>query len=164
MCQSNWIGDENLVRQKAEPKDKEWKELCEYVKKEILQYDDEMKFPKYLALRLQGLKKGQLVANNEYEIQAQYDDHTILCTFKLCKQRIVDYLHDNATKIENERHKINLIMKIVEPEINDVYLRLKNVKRTQEQIQGESFNNQSYEGAEYKKKTKDVNEKLKKLF
>ena len=55
-------------------------------------------------------------------------------------------------------------MKIVEPEINDVYSRLKNVKKTQEQIQREAFNNQSYEGAEYKKKTKDVNEKLKKLF
>ena len=153
-----------MARQKAELKDKEWKELCEYVKKEILQYDNKMKFPKYLALRLQGLKKGQLVANNEYEIQAQYDDYTILCAFKLCKQRIVDYLHDNATKIKDERHKINLIMKIVEPEINDVYLRLKNIKRTQEHIQGESFNNQSHEGAEYKKKTKDINEKLKKLF
>ena len=153
-----------MARQKAEPKDREWKELCEYVKKEILQYDNNMKFPKYLALRLQGLKKGQHIANNNIDLQAQYDDYTILCTFKLCKQRIVDYLHDNATKIKDERHKINLIMTIVEPEINDVYLRLKNVKKTQEQIQGEAFDNQSYEGAEYKKKTKDVNEKLKKLF
>lgn len=152
------------MRQKAEPKDKEWKELCDYVKKEILQYDDNMKFPKYLALRLQGLKRGQHIANNNIDLQAQYDDYTILCAFKLCKQRIVDYLHDNTANIKDERHKINLIMKIVEQEINDVYLRLKNVKRTQEQIQGESFNNQSYEGAEYKKKTKDVNEKLKKLF
>lgn len=153
-----------MARQKVEPKDKEWKELCEYVKKEILKYDDSMKFPKYLALRLQGLKKGQLVANNEYEIQAQYDDYTILCAFKLCKQRILDYLHDNSTKIKNERHKINLIMKIVEPEINDVYLRLMNAKRMRENIQSESFDNQSNEGAEYKRKTKDVNDKLKKLF
>ena len=153
-----------MARQKAEPKDKEWKELCEYVKKEILQYDDNMKFPKYLALRLQGLKKGQHIANNECEIQAHYDDYTILCTFKLCKKRILDYLHNNATKIEDEQHKINLIMKFIEPEINDVYLRLKNVKRMRESIQGESFDNQSNDGAEYKKRTKDVNEKLKKLF
>lgn len=153
-----------MARQKAEPKDKEWKELYEYVKKEILQYDDSMKFPKYLALRLQGLKKGQHIANNECEIQAHYDDYTILCTFKLCKKRILNYLHDNETKIKNEQHKINLIMKFIEPEINDVYLRLRNAKRMRESIEGESFDNQSNDGAEYKKRTKDVNEKLKKLF
>ena len=153
-----------MARQKAEPKDKEWKELCGYVKKEILQYDDSMKFPKYLALRLQGLKKSQHIANNECEIQANYDDYTILCTFKLCKKRILDYLHDNETKIKNEQHKINLIMKFIEPEINDVYLRLRNAKRMRESIEGESFDNQSNDGAEYKKRTKDVNEKLKKLF
>ena len=153
-----------MARQKAEPKDKEWKELCGYVKKEILQYDDSMKFPKYLALRLQGLKKGQHIVNNKCEIQANYDDYTILCTFKLCKKRILDYLHDNETKIKNEQHKINLIMKFIEPEINDVYLRLRNAKRMRESIEGESFDNQSNDGAEYKKRTKDVNEKLKKLF
>lgn len=34
-----------------------WNELCDYVKREILEYDENMKFPKYLALKLQGLKK-----------------------------------------------------------------------------------------------------------
>ena len=70
----------------------------------------------------------------------------------------------NDQQEQKEQHKINLIMKIIEPEINDVYLRLRNVKRMQENIHGESFDNQSNEGAEYKKKTKDVNDKLKKLF
>ena len=153
-----------MTRQKAEPKDKEWKELCEYVKKEILQYDDNMKFPKYLALRLQGLKKGQHIANNNIDDQAHYDDYTILCTFKICKTKIIDYLHKNATKIKNEQHKINLIMKIIEPEINDVYLRLRNAKRMSKHINEKTFDNQANEGAEYKKKTKNVNEKLKKLF
>ena len=55
-------------------------------------------------------------------------------------------------------------MKFIEPEINDVYLRLRNAKRMRESIEGESFDNQSNDGAEYKKRTKDVNEKLKKLF
>lgn len=153
-----------MARQTADPKDKEWKELCEYVKKEILQYDDNMKFPKYLALRLQGLKKGQHIANNNIDDQAHYDDYTILCTFKICKTKIIDYLHKNATKIKNEQHKINLIMKIIEPEINDVYLRLRNAKRMSKHINEKSFDNQANEGAEYKKKTKNVNEKLKKLF
>ena len=113
-----------------------------------------MKFPKYLALRLQGLKKGQHIANNNIDDQAHYDDYTILCTFKICKTKIIDYLHKNATKIKNEQHKINLIMKIIEPEINDVYLRLRNAKRMSKHINEKSFDNQANEGAEYKKKTK----------
>lgn len=45
----------------------QWIELCEYVKKEILEYDDNMKFPQYLALKLQGIKRGEHIANNNHE-------------------------------------------------------------------------------------------------
>ena len=42
----------------------QWIELCEYVKKEILEYDDNMKFPQYLALKLQGIKHSWEALNN----------------------------------------------------------------------------------------------------
>ena len=117
---------------------KQWIELCEYVKKEILEYDDNMKFPQY--------------------------DYTILCTFKLCKRKIVTYLHENEKKIKDEKHKINLIMKMIEPEINDVYLRLQNVKKTEERVESKDFNNQNNENAGYVKKTKETSDRMKKLF
>ena len=101
-----------MARVKKEPKNKEWLDLCEYVKREILQYDNNMKIPKYLVLKLQGLKKGQHIANNNIDVEACYDDYTILCAFKLCKRKIVDYLAKNETKIKDESHKINLIVKI----------------------------------------------------
>lgn len=142
----------------------QWLELCRYVKKEILEYDDNMKFPKYLALRLQGVKRGEHIANNTHNINANYDDYTILCTFKLCKKKIVSYLHKNENKIHDEKHKINLIMKIIEPEINDVYLRLQNVKKTEERVESKDFNNQRNENAGYVKKTKETSDKMKKLF
>jgi hypothetical protein len=123
-----------------------------------------MKIPKYLVLKLQGLKKGQHIANNNIETSACYDDYTLLCAFKICKRKIVDYLTKNETKIKDENHKINLIVKMVEPEINDVYIRLQQAKKKEEKIQNESFDNQFSDGAEYTKKTKDVNDKLKKLF
>lgn len=153
-----------MARVKKEPKNKEWIDLCEYVKKEILQYDDNMKLPKHLILKLQGLKKGLHIANNNIDSEACYDDYTILCAFKLCKRKILDYLVKNETKIKDETHKINLVVKMVEPEINDVYIRLQQAKKKEEKIQSESFDNQFNEGAEYSKKTKDVNDKLKKLF
>ena len=153
-----------MARVKKEPKNKEWIDLCEYVKKEILQYDDNMKLPKHLILKLQGLKKGLHIANNNIDSEACYDDYTILCAFKLCKRKILDYLVKNETKIKDETHKINLIVKMVEPEINDVYIRLQQAKKKEEKIQSESFDNQFNEDAEYSRKTKDVNDKLKKLF
>lgn len=49
-----------------------WNELCDYVKREILEYDENMKFPKYLALKLQGLKKGEHIANKNIRASASY--------------------------------------------------------------------------------------------
>lgn len=153
-----------MARKKDEPKNKEWNDLCDYIVKEILRYDENMKFPKYLALKLQGLKKGQHIANNNIGTSACYDDYTLLCTFKLCKNRIVDYLRKNETKINGENHKINLIMKIVEPEINDVYIRIQQNKKKEQNIEKQSFDNQAHDGANYKKKSKDTNDRLKDLW
>lgn len=153
-----------MARSKNEPKNKEWNDLCEYVKKEILQYDDNMKFPTYLALKLQGLKKGQHIANNNIKAEACYDDYTLLCTFKICKRKILDYIEKNETKIKDEKHKINLIIKIVEQEINDVYVRLKQAKKREEKIVDTSFDNQFNNSAKYTKKTQDINDRMKNLF
>ena len=153
-----------MARAKKEPKNKEWIDLCEYVKKEILQYDDNMKLPKHLILKLQGLKKGLHIANNNIDSEACYDDYTILCTFKLCKRKILDYLIKNETKIKDETHKINLIVKMVEPEINDVYIRLQQAKKKEEKFKATNYDNQFHDGAEYQKKTTEVSEKMKKWF
>ena len=149
---------------KKEPKNKEWLELCGYVKKEILQYDDNMKLSKQTILKLQGLKKGQHIANKNANIESNYDDYTILCAFKVCKRKIVDYLTRNEAKIKDENHKINLIIKMVEPEINDVYIRLQQTKKKEEKFKTTNYDNQFHKGAEYVKKTKDVNNKLRNLF
>lgn len=142
----------------------QWLELCKYVHKEILEYDENMKFPQYLALKLQGIKRGEHIANNNIDPQANYDDYTILCTFKLCKHKILDYLHKNEGKIKDEKHKINLILKMIEPEINDVYLRLQRVKQVEDRVKSQDFDNQLSDSADYVRKTKDVSEKMKKLF
>lgn len=142
----------------------QWIELCEYVKKEILEYDDNMKFPQYLALKLQGIKRGEHIANNNHEAKANYDDYTILCTFKLCKKKIVTYLHENEKKIKNEKHKINLIMKMIEPEINDVYLRLQRAEKAKTKVENVEYENQGNDGASYVKKTKETSDRMKKLF
>jgi hypothetical protein len=148
-----------------ESEKKEWKELCDYVKLNILEYDNNMKFPTFLAIRLKGLKEGKFICNNSTQQQASYDYKTILYTFMLCKNTIVAYLHNNQTKFQDdENYKINFIMKVIEKEINDVYLRLKNKKESINKIENKDMSNQINESAEYITKSKTVNEKLKKIW
>ena len=150
-----------IPKEKTPPKNQEWIEMCEYVKKEILQYDNNMKFPTYLALRLKGLKDGTYLANKNIKQQANYDDKTLLYTFKLCKSPILDYLQKNVTKIKDERHKINIIMKFIEPELNDMYLRLHNAEIQKEKIDEIAFENQFNDGAEYLNKESVISDKTK---
>lgn len=160
------MNKERTKSTKKTRKDKDWVELCEYIKKEILNYDDNMRFPKALALRLRGLQYGQYIANNNIEREAKYDSYTLLCTFKLCRNRIVNYFINHQDMIKDERHKINIMMKIVESEVNDVYMRLQQVKQIQEQKERTSSSiPMNTPSASYTRKTKEItNEKLKKIF
>ena len=108
----------------SNPKSEDWLKLCHYVKIEILGYDNSMKFPKFLALRLQGLSRGQFIANKNQQSSANYDFKIILETFKKLKIKILNLTQNK--KFKNEFSKINYIMAIVENEINDVVLAEKS--------------------------------------
>lgn len=104
-------------------KNEDWLKLCHYVKLEILGYDDNMKFPKFLALRLQGLSKGQFIANKKQSTNANYSFEIIPKTFKKLKIKILTLISNKTFR--NEFSKINYIMAIVENEINDIVLATK---------------------------------------
>lgn len=145
----------------------EWEDWCtlyEYVKKEILKYDDNMKLPQFMVLRLRGLSKGQFMANKRQKPYAHYSYNVILLTFKACKQDILKYTSQKIFK--DEQHKFNYIMVIIENNINDIVLRLKNRQRQQENIA--TINTailQRDNVATYQRKTEDVNnDRLKDLW
>jgi hypothetical protein len=142
----------------------EWLELCKYVHDEILQYGSELKFPKYLALRLRGLADGQFLANKKQKPMGNYSYNTILYTFKICKAKILQYLIANQTKFTDEKHKINSIMLFIESEINDVTLRLKRVEQSNIKVENLKMENQTNEGVEYRSKTTQVNKDLDELW
>jgi len=142
----------------------DWLILCDYIFKEILQYETGLKFPKYLALRLKGLHKGTFMANKKQKPQASYDYKIMLITCKYCKYTILQYIGPNREKIKDERHLINTIMLIIEGEINNVVSRLKNSKKAEEKTVNIELENQIHEGAEYKSKSKNVNKELEGLW
>lgn len=141
----------------------EWDELYQYVKKEILFYDDSQAMPSNFVLRLRGLTKGKYIDNKNIEDKADYSFKIILYTFQICKPSIMQAL--STKTFQNEMNKFNYICKIVENSINDVYLRLDKVKKSEETINSIDTNVLSHQSGKYQKKTEDVkNKRLNELW
>ena len=137
---------------------KQWNALYEYVKKEILEYTDDMQLPRFMILRLRGLRNGKFMANKNSKPMASYDYNTILLTFKACKYDILRYTKQGIFK--DEQHRFNYIMVIIENNINDIVMRLKNVKRQEKKIDIIDIEIiQRDETAEYTKKSKETTNK-----
>lgn len=146
----------------SEEEKKDWNELCIFVKKEILRYGDDTKFPRFLALRLKGLANGQYIVNNNQKLQGKYTFYEIKITFMYCKQDILYGFSKNV--FEDENHKISYMMKIVESSLNTIRERLRSKQRQEERIASIEVNT-GEEIAEYKKKSKEVkNKRLKGLI
>jgi len=144
-------------------KDQDWVDLYEYVKREIMGYTDE-KLPNFMILRLKGLNKGNFLANKKHTPMANYDFKTILYTFKLCKQDILIGLRSNNTKFTGEQHKFNYIMVIIENNINDMVIRLKNAETARIKTIDLELENQTHDSVEYKSKAKKINVELEELW
>lgn len=136
----------------------DWEELYEYVKKDILGYEVEQKLPQYITIRLLGLARGKHMANNRTVNNANYSYKTILNTFKFCSADIQKAIRTN--NFSNEQHKINYVLKIIEKNINDVYIRMKSIEKAKKESESTVLNTVTYTGAEYQKKTKEVTNKL----
>lgn len=145
-------------------KDQDWVDLYEYVKKEIMGYADELKLPKYMILRLKGLSAGKFLANNKITPMANYDFTTILFTFKAYRQNIIGGFRANNTKFTGEQHKFNYAMVVIESNINDMVIRLKNAKVAKSKAENIDMSNIFHKGADYKTKTKEVSNTLDDLW
>lgn len=143
---------------------KDWDELYQYIKKDIFEYDESQKLPKYMILRIKGLKDGKFIANKKIKPMANYEYNHILYTFKINKMKLKQIVKSQDFK--NEQHKFNTIMIIVEKEINDVVHRLKQVVKSEEKIEKMSIENIMHEGAEYQGKNigKKISNELKELW
>ena len=109
----------------------DWDNLYQYVRK-LLGYDETMALPKFMVVRLKGLTEGKFIANNRTKPMAQYSFNTVYLTFVYCKNEIKRVLQTKSFK--NEQHKFNYIMAIVENNINDVVIKLRNAKKVEKKI------------------------------
>lgn len=141
----------------------QWYKLYQYVKKEILMYDKSQSIPSNLILRLKGLSKGKYMENRSQKDKADYSYEIILYAFQISRPAIISAL--NGKTFDTEMQKFNYICRIVENNINDVYIRLNNVKASVKKTQNIDTKIFENKGSKYSKKTVDVdNPKLKDLW
>lgn len=129
-----------------------WDELYTYVRKNVMGYDDNQALSSAMVLRLKGLLTNKFMENNNIKSTANYSYETILNTFKYSSLDINKAIKTNSFK--DESHKFNYILKIVEKNINTVYVRMKNVEKAKEEAKNITIEAPIHTGAEFKPKEK----------
>lgn len=138
-----------MAKKKMTEKEKQdWEKLYNYVKSNIMGYDENQALSSTMVLRLKGLLTNKFIENNNIQNTANYSYETILNTFKFCSPDIQRAVRINGFK--DESHKFNYILKIVEKNINTVYVRMKNAERAKEEAQNTTVEAPTHTGAEFK--------------
>lgn len=143
----------------------EFDELYQYVKFKILEYDSQVRLPRYFVLRLKGLAKGKFMSNKKIKPMANYTFKEILYTFKFNSIQIRKAI-SKRTRFKDEQHLFNMVMVIIEKEINNVVERVRNVNRTKKKAEEANVMTRKKD-VEYKKmdsKSESFKNKIKDLW
>ena len=132
----------------------DWDELYEYVRSKVMGYDKNQSLEPYIVLRLKGLADGKTIANKKIKDKAHYSYKLILNTFKYCMPDIQRAVGRIAFK--DTCGKFNYVMRIVENNINTVYIRMKNVEKAKEEAIRTSAVKSVYKEVQYKPKKQTV--------
>lgn len=131
-----------------------WENLYYYVKN-LLGYDENQALSSTMVLRLKGLLTNKFMENNNITSTANYSYETILNTFKFCKLDIDKALR--TCNFKDENHRFNYLLKIVEKNINTVYVKMKNIEKAKEEAKSSTVEMPTHIGAEFKPKEKKEN-------
>jgi hypothetical protein len=132
--------------------------------KNLLGYDENQALSSAMVLRLKGLSTNKFMENKRVENTANYSYDVILNTFKYCSVDIKKALTNN--RFSDEMHRFNYILKIVERNINTVYMKTKGVKKSEEKIDDVDTTIANYTGVKYqvKQDTKNREDKFSDLW
>ena len=136
-----------------------WDELYEYVRSKVMGYDENMCLSSNMVLRLKGMLNGKFMANKCHKDKANYSYDVVLATFKYSMPEIRRAM--DRVSFSNEMHKFLYIAKIVENNMNDVYIKMKNRKKIEEEVAKEVKNTTVYKTPEFKSTIKKHNKQNK---
>ena len=137
----------------AEKKDADFKEMCAWIEREIFGYDENQKLQKMACLKLQGLRSGKVVANNNIENNGNYSLDVIWNTFRANKLLILKALKNKT--FSSEQAKMGYVCAIVREHLNDMYKRMKNAELSKSKQDVVNIDVDSYNKNNYHKQTID---------
>ena len=144
-----------MAKKKMTEKEKQdWESLYFYVKN-LMGYDENQALSSTMVLRLKGLLTNKFIENNNIESTSNYSYEVILNTFKFCSPDIQKALRTGNFK--DEQHKFNYILKIVEKNINTVYMKMKNFQKAKEEAKNMAVEAPIHTGANFKPREKKTN-------
>ena len=137
----------------AEKKDADFKEMCAWIEREIFGYDENQKLQKIACLKLQVLRSGKVVANNNIENNGNYSLDVIWNTFRANKLLILKALKNKT--FSSEQAKMGYVCAIVREHLNDMYQRMKNAELSKSKQDAVNIDVDSYNKNNYHKQTID---------
>lgn len=141
------------VHMTREEKEK-WDELYEYVRSNVMGYDENICLSSNMVLRLKGMLNGKFMANNLIENKAYYSYDVVLMAFKYSMPKIRRVM--DRVSFVDENHRFNYIMRIVDDNLSTVYLRMKNAEKIKKEVEKETATVDTYNAVEYKPVKKTV--------
>ena len=148
------------IKHKMTDEDKEYfYKLCTYIEKNFLGYDNNQHLKKNAVLRIKGLERGNVAANNAVEDTAYYDYRTIYFTFIKCANDIKKSLYKK--EIESEEGRVAYMCAIVRNKIDFVYNQLKQADKNANVVSNvRSPKNEN----DYKTKSKNADNKYEGMW
>ena len=140
------------------PRDNEqWRELCAWVELNIFEYEPTQKLQRQACLTLEGLRRGQVIANNKQDTYGEYPLNVILLTFKANKNVLLSAL--KGKNFESEDKKMRYCCSVIRDKLNDMYTRYLNAQKVQKKTDNVDTSIMESNSVEYKSVVKTEEEK-----
>ena len=152
-----------MARKKMSDKEKrDWENLYDYVRFNVMGYDENQSLSSAMVLRLKGLLTNKFMENKNVASTANYSYDVILNAFKYSSLDIQRALRNGNFK--DEMHRFNLVLKIVERNINTVYMKMKNLEKAKEEVESTDMSYTTEYVNTFKSKDKKTNSRLDELW
>lgn len=119
------MGKNNSYHKMTRKDANDWSKLYNYVKHDVLGYGASQCLTRKQNLRLKGLSNGKYIDNKNIKNKVNYSYEVILWTFKYSMPDIRNVL--NTVQFQDEEHKFNYILKVVQSNIDTVQNKLQEI-------------------------------------
>ncbi len=112
--------------------------LYMYVKNEVLELDPKLNLNQYTVLRLRGMAQGCFVGKDRETQDLTYGYRVVLAAF--CQMApLIKYGFQTKT-FNNMQHKVNWMMSVVEPHLNEIYINEESERKRIEDLSNKADN------------------------